>query len=79
MLVRPGCAEAHAKAWAVGTSTAAAHAGVIAGREVGAVHAGNVLHGVCAAVLDDVPGCPGYRAVQILGGGSVGCYVLIRA
>lgn len=79
MLVRPGCAEAHAKARAIGTAAAAAHAGVIAGSEIGAVHAGNVLHGVSTAVLDDVPGCPGYRVVQILGGGSVGRYVLIRA
>ena len=55
MLVRPGCAEAHAKARAIGTAAAAAHAGVIAGREIGAVHAGNVLHGVSTAVLDDVP------------------------
>ena len=59
MLVRPGRAEAHAKAGAVGTAAAAAHAGVVAGREIGAVHAGNVLYGVAAAVLHDIPGCTG--------------------
>lgn len=64
MLVRPGRAEAHAKAGAVRTAAAAAHAGVVAGREVGAAHAGNVLQGVGAAVLDDVLGRPGHRTVQ---------------
>ena len=77
MLVRPGCAEAHAKARAVGAAAAAAHAGVIAGCEVGSAHARNVLQGVGAAVLHNVLGRSGHCVIQVLGCCSARCDVLI--
>ena len=52
MLIRPRRAKAYTESGAVGRAAGRAHASVVACRERGTIHRGNVLDGVVATVLN---------------------------